>query len=93
MEWVGCVIYDDHVTLRKSTTLRMKRRLAEVEQEYNAGLITLEKAKQTTASYRAMLKHVDMDNYEDKLWRDFVLTRGDIQEAKQRGKELCTIWN
>ena len=91
VEWVGCVIHDDHVTLRKSTTLRMKRRLAEIEQEYNAGMITLEKAKKTLASYRAMLKHVDMDNYEDKLWRDFVLTRGDIQEAKQRGKELC--WN
>lgn len=82
LEFVGCVIYDDHTILRKSTTLRMKRRLSQVEQQYNAGIITLEKAKQTMASYRAMLNHVDMDSFEEKLWANFVLTRGDLQEAK-----------
>ena len=82
VEFVGCVIYDDHIRLRKSTTLRMKRRLAEVEEEYNAGLLTLESARQTANSYHAMLKHVDMDRYEEKLWANFVLTRGDHREAK-----------
>jgi len=82
VEFVGCVIYDDHVHLRKSTTLRMKRRLSEVEQEYNAGLITLENARQSANSYHAMLKHVDMDRFEEKLWASFVLTKGDLKEAK-----------
>ena len=94
VEFVGCVIHDDHITLRKSTTLRMKRRLREVEDEYRYGLITLEQAKQTAASYRAMLSHVDMDNFEDKLWRNFVLTHGDLQEAKRNAEGLLwTTWN
>ena len=82
IEFVGCMIHDDHTYLRKSTTLRMKRRLAQVEVQYNRGEITLEKANQTVASYRAMLKHVDMDRFEEKLWANFVLTHGDLQEAK-----------
>ena len=61
----------------------MKRRLSQIEREYNRGEITLEKAMQTVASYRAMLKHVDMDRFEQNLWGNFVLTRGDLQEAKQ----------
>ena len=83
LEFVGCVIHDDHTILRKSTTLRMKRRLSQIEREYNRGEITLEKAMQTVASYRAMLKHVDMDRFEQNLWGNFVLTRGDLQKAKQ----------
>lgn len=83
LEFVGCVIHDDHTILRKSTTLRMKRRLSQIEREYNRGEITLEKAMQTVAWYRAMLKHVDMDRFEQNLWGNFVLTRGDLQEAKQ----------
>lgn len=82
VEFVGCVIYDDHIRLRKSTTLRMKRRLSEVEREYNAGLLPLENALQTANSYRAMLKHVDMDRFEETLWANFVLTHGDLREAK-----------
>lgn len=61
----------------------MKRRLSQIEREYNRGEITLEKAMQTVAWYRAMLKHVDMDRFEQNLWGNFVLTRGDLQEAKQ----------
>lgn len=83
LEFVGCVIYDDHTILRKSTTLRMKRRLSDVERQYRDGEIALEKAHQTVASYQAMLKHVDMDRYEEKLWANFVLTHGDLREAKQ----------
>lgn len=60
----------------------MKRRLAQVEVEYNRGEISLEKAKQTLASYAAMLKHVDMDRFKESLWANFVLTRGDLKEAK-----------
>ncbi len=82
LEFVGCVIYDDHIKLRKSTTLHMKRRLASVERQYNQGLISLESAEQTVASYQAMLKHMDMDRFTENLWANFVLTRGDLAEAK-----------
>jgi len=83
LEFVGCRIYDDHAMIRKSTTLRMKRRLALVEQLYNRGEIDAKKAMQTAASYSAMLEHVDMDRFKEKLWGDFVLTKGSIAAAKE----------
>ena len=38
---------------------------------------------QTAASYSAMLEHVDMDRFKEKLWGDFVLTKGSIAAAKE----------
>ena len=84
VEFVGCVIHDDHTNLRKSTTLRMKRRLSQVEVQYNRGEITLDKALQTVASYEAMLKQVGMHRFKEYLWSSFVLTKGNLQEAKAR---------
>ncbi|MCD8348808.1 MAG: hypothetical protein LUD16_12890 [Lachnospiraceae bacterium] len=81
VEFVGCNIYDDHVRLRKSTTLHMKRALKKTMIDYNQGSITFERANQTVQSYRATLKHVDMDKFNDSLWSWFVLTKGDLKEA------------
>lgn len=96
VEFVGCVIHDDTIRLRKSTTLRMKRRLVQVMEQYNQGEITLEKAMQTVASYEAMLKHMDMDRFKESLWADFVLTKGDLKEARShpmlyQGEPPCLI--
>lgn len=76
-EFVGYVIYDDHVILRKSTTLRMKRRLREVRQDYHDGKITFQEANDTMQSYLAMLRHVDCRKFKDKLLGEFVLTHAD----------------
>lgn len=84
VEFVGHVIHDDYTNIRKSTTLRMKRRLSQVELRYNRGEITLEKALQTVASYDAMLKQVGMKRFKEKLWSSFVLTKGNLQEAKTK---------
>lgn len=73
-EFVGYVIYDDHVILRKSTTLRMKRRLREVRKDYHDGKITFQEANATMQSYLAMLSHVDCKKFKDKLLGEFVLT-------------------
>lgn len=84
VEFVGCVIHDDYTNFRKSTTLRMRRRLSQVEVQYNRGEITLDKALQTVASYEAMLKQVGMRRFKEHLWSSFVLTKGNLQEAKTR---------
>lgn len=76
-EFVGYVIYDDHVILRKSTTLRMKRRLREVRKDYHDGKITFQEANATMQSYLAMLSHVDCKKFKDKLLGEFVLTHAD----------------
>lgn len=82
-EFVGYVIYDDHVILRKSTTLRMKRRLREVRQDYHDGKITFQEANATMQSYLAMLSHVDCKKFKDKLLGEFVLTHADDNGKEQ----------
>lgn len=82
-EFVGYVIYDDHVILRKSTTLRMKRRLREVRQDYHDNLITFKEANATMQSYLAMLSHVDCKKFKEKLLDEFVLTHADDNGEEQ----------
>lgn len=76
-EFVGYVIYNDHVILRKSTTLRMKRTLRKTRQDYHDNLITFKEANATMQSYLAMLSHVDCKKFKEKLLDEFVLTHAD----------------
>ena len=73
-EFVGYVIFPDHVILRKQTTLRIKRRLKEVAENYHDYKIDFQKANQTVQSYKALLKNADSKRFEEKLWNYFVLT-------------------
>lgn len=82
-EFVGYVIYNDHVTLRKSTTLRMKRTLRKTRQDYHDNLITFKEANATMQSYLAMLSHVDCKKFKEKLLDEFVLTHADDNGEEQ----------
>ena len=82
-EFVGFVIYNDHVILRKSTTLRMKRTLRKTRQDYHDNLITFKEANATMQSYLAMLSHVDCKKIKEKLLDEFVLTHADDNGEEQ----------
>ena len=82
-EFVGFVIYNDHVILRKSTTLRMKRTLRKTRQDYHDNLITFKEANATMQSYLAMLSHVDCKKFKEKLLDEFVLTHADDNGKEQ----------
>lgn len=82
-EFVGFVIYNDHVILRKSTTLRMKRTLRKTRQDYHDNLITFKEANVTMQSYLAMLSHVDCKKFKEKLLDEFVLTHADDNGEEQ----------
>ena len=82
-EFVGFVIYNDHVILRKSTTLRMKRTLRKTCQDYHDNLITFKEANATMQSYLAMLSHVDCKKFKEKLLDEFVLTHADDNGEEQ----------
>lgn len=82
-EFVGFVIYNDHVILRKSTTLRMKRTLRKTRQDYHNNLITFKEANATMQSYLAMLSHVDCKKFKEKLLDEFVLTHADDNGEEQ----------
>lgn len=82
-EFVGFVIYNDHVILRKSTTLRMKRTLRKTRQDYHDNLITFKEANATMQSYLAMLSHVDCKKFKEKLLDEFVLTHAEDNGEEQ----------
>lgn len=82
-EFVGFVIYNDHVILRKSATLRMKRTLRKTRQDYHDNLITFKEANATMQSYLAMLSHVDCKKFKEKLLNEFVLTHADDNGEEQ----------
>ena len=82
-EFVGFVIYNDHVILRKSTTLRMKRTLRKTRQDYHDNLITFKEANAIMQSYLAMLSHVDCKKFKEKLLDEFVLTHADDKGEEQ----------
>lgn len=79
-EFVGYNLFPDHKNLRKQTTLRMKRRLNMVADQYNRYEIDFFKANETVQSYGALLKYADNKKFKEKLWGDFVLTHGKDDE-------------
>ena len=74
-EFAGYRIWADKLELRKSTTLRMKRRLKHVMSLYYEGLMSMEKARSVLASYRGMMMHCDNPALMEKVHEDFVLTK------------------
>ena len=75
IEFVGRVITPDRITIRRSTSLQMKRHLDFVRREYGRGNITLEYALSVITSYMGLLKHTDCDALKKKIRKDFVLIR------------------
>lgn len=74
MEFVGYRIWPHKVRLRKSTSLRMKRRLKKVQDDYRDYRLSFEKANDTVMSYVALMNHCDCDALKSKIFDDFVLT-------------------
>ncbi len=82
-EFVGIRIYPEHMVHRKSTTLRMKRHLKNTAEKYHDYEISYERARDTVASYKALLKHTDNKNLSRKIWSDFALTHGDLKSLPE----------
>lgn len=86
-EFVGIIVYDDHAILRKSTSLRMRRHLRDVAENYRNGKITFAEANATVQSYKAILDRVDCKKFREKLFKEFTLTRnpkGIAEEEEQQ---------
>lgn len=65
---------EKYVTLRKSTSLRMKRRLKVLRIRYRDYQISLDKVFQTIASYTAMMRQCNCKLLEKKILDEYVLT-------------------
>lgn len=86
MEFVGYCIWPHKVRLRKSTSLRMKRRLKRVQDDYRDYRLSFEKANDTVMSYAALMKHCDCEALKKKIFDNFVLTHNPKEVITKNGR-------
>lgn len=85
VEFVGYRIYPTHVLLRKSTSLRIKRRLRYLQDQYASEKVSFKKVTATVSSYKALMKHCDSYHLKKKIFENFVLTHD--KEALLRSRK------
>lgn len=74
IEFVGYRIWATHVVIRKSTSLRIKRALRGMANQYANYEIALQDVSATLESYLGMLEHCDSHNLRKKILDGLVLT-------------------
>ncbi len=92
-EFVGYRIWPHRMTIRKQTSLRMKRHLKAVCDAYNRKELSMEKALQTRLSYKALTDKCDCRELDRKLTNMFVLTHSSKEEIDAERKSLGIIGN
>lgn len=74
IEFVGYRIWTDHVIIRKSTSLRIKRALNGMAVKYANYEVTMQDVTATLQSYLGMLEHCDSEALVNKILDNLVLT-------------------
>lgn len=67
-------VFPDHIKLKKSTALRMKRNLKRVMRLYAEGEIDLDRANRTLASYHGLLSHCDSYQLRKTIFGEYTDT-------------------
>lgn len=83
IEFVGYRAWNTHIKLRKSTALKMKRRLKNIKKQYENGEIELQDVKATMASYHGLMKHCNSYNLQNKIFESFVLVRKNEEKESE----------
>ena len=88
IEFVGYRIWPHYVTIRKSTTLQIKRAMVRKAYEYSIGVIALADVTNTLTCYIGMLKHCDCQEFREALVRSVVLRKYD-SEVEDETENYC----
>lgn len=75
IEFVGYRVWSAHIKLRKSSTMKMKKRLKYLQKQYSKGKINLDRVNCTVQSYLGILKHCDSYALRNKVFNNYVLKR------------------
>lgn len=74
--------------LRTKSKRRWKRRLKKMKRQYRQDELSFEKISQSIASYKGHLRHGHTYRLQQKVFRNFVLSKGDIKmQASDTGEE------
>lgn len=87
IDYLGAKIWGTHVKIRKSTALKIKRRLKKIQKQYHDGEINFVTANSTVQSYIGLLKHYSSYNLRSKIFKNFELRRGKNAEVCIRRQE------
>ncbi len=68
VEFCGYRIYSTHTRLRRSTSLRIKRRLKFLKDQYNRNKIDLSKIRESISSYNGVFVHCNSHNLSKKIF-------------------------
>ena len=79
-EFIGKIVRPHSISLRKSTSLQMKRHLDYVREAYGNGEVPLEYAQSVIQSYLGILMHTDDNGLREKICEDYVLVRRSAPE-------------
>ena len=91
VEFVGHRVFPDHVQIRKSTTLRIKRSLRGVREKYRRGEMAFEKVTETFQSYLGMLSHTNSIEFVESMYLEMVLTHAERSGTDGWPEELLRV--
>lgn len=88
IEFVGYRIWPEHVVIRKSTSLRIKRALKGMMVKYANYEITMQDVTSTLRSYLGMLEHCDSEALVNKILDGLILTHNkDSEEIYEQSRD------
>lgn len=89
IEFVGYRIWPEHVVIRKSTSLRIKRALKGMTVKYANYEISMQDVTSTLRSYLGMLEHCDSEALVNKILDRLVLTHNnkDSEEIYEQSRD------
>ena len=93
IDFCGYRVHRDHITIRRSTSLKAKRKIKARDAQLNKGLITEEKFVNTLASYMGQMCHCDSWNLQrtiiqglsEKAFNAYAATRGGAKVLERLG--------
>lgn len=74
-EFIGRIVSPERITLRKSTSLQVKRHISYVMEHYATGELPLDYCLRVIKSYLGLMKHCDCEALRNKILEDFKLVR------------------
>lgn len=75
IEFVGYRLWPTHIKIRKSTSMKMKKRLKYVKKQYESDLIPLDKVNATVQSYMGILKHCNSYSLQRTVFSNYILRK------------------
>ena len=88
IEFVGYRIWPHYATLRKATTLKMKRKLRDRIEQYREYSITVEAVTGTLQCYIGMVMHCDCKRFAESMVKNVVLTHAP-KGAEENAEDNC----